>query len=148
MQSQSQTNCRACHTPNGTKVECSAHRTSSLRWLRLRGSMHNIYLKVGNEFTKLIGIHSPSSFGYNDNQLVYTGKFEDVQYKVVYTLFASTYFVDVILAPFPTRTVASSNLVSPVKSSNFKFFVPFSISDNFILLIISFLLNLIAKCRD
>lgn len=63
----------------------------------LDGSMHNIYLKVGNEFTKLIGIHSPSSFGYNDNQLVYTGEFLDIKYKVVYTLFDATYFVDVIL---------------------------------------------------
>ena len=63
----------------------------------LDGSMHNIYLKVGNEFTKLIGIHSPSSFSYNDNQLVYKGTFEGVNYKVVYTLFGATYFVDVIL---------------------------------------------------
>ena len=63
----------------------------------LDGSMHNIYLKVGNEFTKLIGVHSPSSFYYTENQLVYKGTFNEVEYKVVYTIFNDTYFVDVIL---------------------------------------------------
>ena len=61
------------------------------------GSLYNIYLKVDNKTSKLMGIDSPSKFAHIDNKLVYIGNFEGIDYQVVFNLFADSWFVDVIL---------------------------------------------------
>ena len=63
----------------------------------LDGSLYNIYLKVGQEFTKLIGVDSPSSFTVLDKQIIYKGTFNLVNYLVYITISDDTWFVDVKL---------------------------------------------------
>ncbi|MDX9692028.1 MAG: amylo-alpha-1,6-glucosidase, partial [Acholeplasmataceae bacterium] len=50
------------------------------------GSLANIYLRVYKNgaitWTRLIGKHSPSIFKYTNNQAIYVGVFEDVEYQV------------------------------------------------------------------
>ena len=59
------------------------------------GSMYNIYLKVDNKYTKLIGIDSPSSFAIDGNNIIYRGTFENINYKVIISLANDAWFVKV-----------------------------------------------------
>jgi cellobiose phosphorylase len=51
------------------------------------GSLTNIYLRVfsdvGIKWTRLIGKHSPSTFSHTNNEAIYEGIFEDVNYQVL-----------------------------------------------------------------
>ncbi|MGL4337331.1 MAG: hypothetical protein ACRCST_10600, partial [Turicibacter sp.] len=54
------------------------------------GSSNNIYMRVYHEneitYTPLLGIKSGSVVSYNENQMVWSGKFEDIKYSVTFTL--------------------------------------------------------------
>ena len=63
----------------------------------LDGSIYNVYLKVGKEFTKLIGVNSPSSFAIINNKIIYKGTFNLVSYLLTISLSDNTWFVDVKL---------------------------------------------------
>ncbi len=67
----------------------------------LDGMVSNLFLKlfIGNEikFTRLLGVNSNSSFTILNSQVIYTGTFENVNYKVYLTLVDNKWFYDVEL---------------------------------------------------
>lgn len=65
------------------------------------GSISNIYLRIstkyGFKYTKLLGVDSPSRFAIKDNQAFYVGEFENITYKVIFTMKNNMWFYDVYL---------------------------------------------------
>ncbi|MBQ7307354.1 MAG: hypothetical protein IJW82_02395 [Clostridia bacterium] len=86
-------------TQNGdiNKVSYDGINLNQYRCNEYESSLYNIYLKVDDNFCKLIGIESNSSFAINNNQLFYKGIFNDIEYNVNYTLKDDCWFVDIIL---------------------------------------------------
>lgn len=73
-------------------------RINQLSGNNLEPTAFNIYLRVENEnvdFTRMIGVGSPSTYEIVDNKVIYKGSFKDVKYSVVFTLAENCFFFDV-----------------------------------------------------
>ena len=73
-------------------------RINQLSGNNLEPTALNVYLRVENEnvdFTRMIGVGSPSTYEIIDNKVIYKGSFKDVKYSVVFTLAENCFFFDV-----------------------------------------------------
>lgn len=63
------------------------------------GMIGNIYLRIteSGKWTRLLGIHSPSSFKMLENEAIYEGEFEEISYRVSLILKDYTWFYTVSL---------------------------------------------------
>ena len=73
---------------NISEINKGIFRLNQLTGNNLEPTALNIYLRVENEsveFTRMIGVGSPSKFEVVDNKVVYKGTFKEVKYSVVVT---------------------------------------------------------------
>ena len=67
----------------------------------LEPTVSNIYLTVDGKYSRLLGIGSPSSFSFVEddkgNYCSYSGSFEGVQYNIIFSVFENVLFYKVHL---------------------------------------------------
>ena len=77
---------------SGDIFEATHHNTLINQWLSnsIDGSLNNIYLRIHHlgeiKVTPLLGIHSNSNVYFSENQVIYDGTFEGIEYQVVFHL--------------------------------------------------------------
>ncbi|USK34171.1 cellobiose phosphorylase [Bacillus sp. F19] len=77
---------------SGDIFEVSYKDTMINQWMSnpIDGALNNLYLRLflpeGMKVTPLVGTRSNSTVSYNESQAIWEGSFEDVSYKVVFTL--------------------------------------------------------------
>lgn len=83
-------------------IDYKYNQISMYKGTNLDGTLANIYLRVENdgiiEYTKLIGVDSPSKFYCQDNQVYYDGEFANIKYQVILTIIKHTWFWTIKLA--------------------------------------------------
>ena len=85
---------------NISEINQGIFRINQLTGNNLEPTALNIYLRVESEvveYTRMIGVSSPSKYEIVDNKVVYKGSFKDVCYTVVFTIVDNVFFFDVKL---------------------------------------------------
>lgn len=83
---------------NISEINKGIFRLNQLTGNNLEPTALNIYLRVENEsveFTRMIGVGSPSKFEIVDNKVVYKGTFKEINYSVVFTIVENAFYFDV-----------------------------------------------------
>ena len=73
-------------------------RINQLSGNNLEPTALNVFIKVENEkveFTRMIGVGSPSTYEIIDNKVLYKGEFKEVKYCVLFSLVDNCFFFDV-----------------------------------------------------
>ena len=83
---------------NIAEISRGEYRVNILTGNNLEPTAMNLYLRVEGEtaeFTRLIGVGSPSKFTIKDNKAIYRGTFKGVDYQVIFTIVKNVFYFDV-----------------------------------------------------